>query len=364
VYPALAVARALRDAQPGLELAYVGGVRGLERRIVTAQADPALPYHELAVRSLRSGGMNAQIVTDPLRLAASVPQAWSLLGRLRPHAVFTSGGYLGIPLVLAARARGIPSLVWEGNVVAGRATAAVGRMATRVAVSFPPTVSTFPGRAFVSGTPIRSFAGIDRQAARASFGVGADDRLLLVFGGSQAVARITAALAASLARLLADWHVLHIAGDAGLPAAEATRAALPAPLAARYLPVAYLTDRMTDALVASDLVLGRAGSSTCAEVTAVGVASILVPYPYAGAHQRANAAYLAERGAARMISDEALDGERLLAEATTLRDDAARATLAAAAADLGLPRAAETIAAELLAMGEGRPLPSLAGGAA
>jgi UDP-N-acetylglucosamine--N-acetylmuramyl-(pentapeptide) pyrophosphoryl-undecaprenol N-acetylglucosamine transferase len=364
VYPALAVARALRDAQPGLELAYVGGVRGLERRIVTAQADLALPYHELTVRSLRSGGMNAQLVTDPLRLAASVPQAWSLLGRLRPQAVFTTGGYLGIPLVLAARARGIPSLVWEGNVVAGRATAAVGRMATRVAVSFPPALPTFPGRAFVSGTPIRSFAGADRQAARASFGAAADDRLLLVFGGSQAVARITDALAAALERLLAGWRVLHIAGEAGLPAAEATRAELPASMAERYQPVGYLSDRMTDALVASDLVLGRAGSSTCAEVTAVGVASILVPYPYAGAHQRANAAYLAERGAAVMIADEELDGERLLTEATRLRDDAARASFAAAAAALGLPHAADTIAAELLAMGEGRPLPSLAGGAA
>ena len=96
-----------------------------------------------------------------------MPQAWALLGRLQPSAVFTSGGYLGIPLVMAARARGIPSLVWEGNVVAGRATAAVGRMATRVAVSFPPTLATFPGRAFVSGTPIRSFDGADRQAARA-----------------------------------------------------------------------------------------------------------------------------------------------------------------------------------------------------
>ena len=117
MYPALAVARALRDAQPGLELAYVGGVRGLERRIVAAQAE--LPYHELMVRSLRSGGVNAHLVLDPLRLAASVPQAWRLLGRLRPRAVFTSGGYLGIPLVMAARARGIPSLVWEGNVVAG-----------------------------------------------------------------------------------------------------------------------------------------------------------------------------------------------------------------------------------------------------
>jgi UDP-N-acetylglucosamine--N-acetylmuramyl-(pentapeptide) pyrophosphoryl-undecaprenol N-acetylglucosamine transferase len=362
VYPALAVARALRDAQPGLELAYVGGVRGLERRIVTAQAD--LPYEELMVRSLRSGGMNAHLVTDPVRLAASVPQAWALLGRLQPSAVFTSGGYLGIPLVMAARARGIPSLVWEGNVVAGKATAAVGRMATRVAVSFPPTQATFPGRAFVSGTPIRSFDGADRQAARLSFGVQPEDRLLLVFGGSQAVARITDAVASSLERLLPQWRVLHIAGEAGMAAAEATRASLGGQLAERYLPVAYLTDRMTDALVASDLVLGRAGSSTCAEVTAVGVASILIPYPYAGAHQRANADYLADRGAAVAVLDQDFDGERLLAEATRLRDDATRAHMAAAAAALGLPHAAETIAAELLAMGEGRPLPSLAGGAA
>ena len=146
--------------------------------------------------------------------------------------------------------------------------------------------------------------------------------------------------------------------------AESARSALDVDLADRYQPVAYLTDRMTDALVASDLVLGRAGSSTCAEVTAVGVASILVPYPYAGAHQRPNAAYLADRGAAVLVPDEELDGDRLLAVAARLRDDAVRGRMAAAAAELGLPRAADTIAAELLAMGEGRPLPSLAGGAA
>ena len=168
-------------------------------------------------------------------------------------------------------------------------------------------------------------------------------------------------LASSLERLLPQWRVLHIAGEAGMAAAEATRASLGGQLAERYLPVAYLTDRMTDALVASDLVLGRAGSSTCAEVTAVGVASILIPYPYAGAHQRANADYLADRGAAVAVLDQDFDGERLLAEATRLRDDATRARMAAAAAALGLPHAAETIAAELLAMGEGRPLPSLAG---
>src|SRR4029079_13558563 len=97
-----------------------------------------------------------------------------------------------------------------------------------------------PGRAFVSGTPIRSFDGADRQAARLSFGVQPDDRLLLVFGGSQAVARITDAVASSLERLLPQWRVLHIAGEAGMAAAEATRASLRGALAAALPPVAAL----------------------------------------------------------------------------------------------------------------------------
>jgi UDP-N-acetylglucosamine--N-acetylmuramyl-(pentapeptide) pyrophosphoryl-undecaprenol N-acetylglucosamine transferase len=353
VYPALAVARALRDAQPDLELSYVGGVRGMERRIV----GEALPYHQLVVRSLRSSGRDAHLVLDPVRLAASAPQAWWLLGRLRPAAIFTTGGYLAVPLVIAARARRIPTIVWEGNVIPGRSTRAVGRLATRVAVSFPPTLAAFPGRSFVSGTPIRSFAGIDRDTARSSFGVGPDDRLLLVFGGSQAVARITAALDDALERLLAGWRVLHIAGESGVDRAEALRARLPAELRERYQPVAFLTDRMANALVAADLLLGRAGSSTCAEVAAVGVAAILVPYPHAGAHQQANAAWLADQRAAVAIPDAQLDGEWLLAEATRLRDDATRDAMAAAARRLGRPEAAARIAEELLALAQRGPLP-------
>jgi UDP-N-acetylglucosamine--N-acetylmuramyl-(pentapeptide) pyrophosphoryl-undecaprenol N-acetylglucosamine transferase len=358
IYPALAVARALRDAQPGLEVSYIGGARGLERSLV---ADGELPYHQLVVRSLRSSGADLHLVLDPLRLAASVPQAWRLLGRLRPAAIFTTGGYLALPLVTAARARGIPSLLWEGNVIPGRATAAVARLATRVAVSFQPTLAAFPGRSFVSGTPIRSFAGIDRDDARESFSVAPDDRMLLVFGGSQAVARITAALEAGLERLLADWTVVHLAGAAGMPAALAMRDRLPEGLRDRYQPIAFLTDRMADALVAADLVLGRAGSSTCAEVAAVGVASILVPYPHAAGHQQANAEWLADQGAAVMVLNAELDAERLVAEARALRDDERRARIGEAARGLALPDAARHLAEELLAMGEGRPLPSLSG---
>jgi UDP-N-acetylglucosamine--N-acetylmuramyl-(pentapeptide) pyrophosphoryl-undecaprenol N-acetylglucosamine transferase len=358
VYPALAVARALRDARRDVELDYIGGARGFERRLVAGHPmGDELPYHELVVRSLRSAGLSLHTVLDPVRLGVSIPQAWWLLGRLRPAALFTTGGYLALPLVLAARARGVPSLVWEGNVLPGRATRAIGRYATRVAVSFPPTLKAFGANAFVSGTPIRSFAGIDRDAARASFDVGPGDRLLLVFGGSQAVARLSAALAGALPMLLADWHVLHLAGEAGMADAAAARDALPEALRSRYLPEPFLTERMADALVAADLVVGRAGSSTCAELAAVGVASILVPYPFAGAHQRYNASFLADEGAAVMVPDEQLDARRLLDEATALLDDERRLAMAAAARRLGRPNAARVLADELLALAERRPGP-------
>jgi UDP-N-acetylglucosamine--N-acetylmuramyl-(pentapeptide) pyrophosphoryl-undecaprenol N-acetylglucosamine transferase len=317
-----------------------------------------MPYHQLVVRSLRTAGRDVHLVLDPLRVGASVPQAWLLLGRLRPAAIFSTGGYLAMPLVLAARARGIPTLVWEGNVVPGRSTRAVGRVATRVAVSFPPTLSAFPGRSFISGTPIRSFTGIDRESARASLNAGPDDRLLLVFGGSQAVATLNRAVLDSLPNLLEDWTVLHVAGATGLPEASRVRDALSPADRERYRPEAFIGDGMAEALVASDLVLGRAGSSTCAEITATGTAAILVPYPYAASHQTANATWLGEQGAAVVVADADLTADRLLAEARRLRDDAVRAPIARAAARLGRPDSAALLAAELLAMASGAPLPS------
>jgi UDP-N-acetylglucosamine--N-acetylmuramyl-(pentapeptide) pyrophosphoryl-undecaprenol N-acetylglucosamine transferase len=266
--------------------------------------------------------------------------------------MFSTGGYLAVPLVAAARARRIPSVVWEGNVEPGRATRAIGRWATRVAVAFPPTATAFGERAWVSGTPIRSLAGVDRAAARSELGLASGDRLLLVFGGSQAVARITAALDDALPALVEDWVVLHLAGEAGMDVASATRDRLPSDRKERYRPEAFLTDRMAAALVAADLVLGRAGSSTCAEVAAAGVASILVPYPYAHGHQAANAAWLADQGAAVAVPDAELTGERLLAEVATLRDDAARERVAAAARWLGRPDAARDIAAAVIELAE------------
>ena len=170
--------------------------------------------------------------------------------------------------------------------------------------------------------------------------------------------RLNAAVAEALPRLLADWHVLHLAGEAGMADAGAARQHLPVELRSRYTAEPFLTDRMADALVAADLVVGRAGSSTCAELTAAGVASILVPYPYAGAHQRYNARYLGDEGAATVVADEDLGADRLVAEVSALRDDGRRTPMAEAARRLGRPDAASALAAELLALAEHRPLPS------
>jgi UDP-N-acetylglucosamine--N-acetylmuramyl-(pentapeptide) pyrophosphoryl-undecaprenol N-acetylglucosamine transferase len=362
IYPALAVVRALRDARPDLELSYVGGARGLEGKLVGG--GDVLPYDQLLVRSLRTAARDVHLVLDPIRVGLSLPQAWWLLGRRRPSAIFTTGGYLALPLTLAARVRGIPTLVWEGNVIPGRSTRALARLATRIAVSFPPTLAAFPGRAFVSGTPIRSFAGIEREPARARLGIATEDRLMLVFGGSQAVTTLNSAVFGSLNRLLDRWRLLHVAGEAGMAAALRARDALPAELAEHYDPRAFLTDGMAEALVAADLVVGRAGSSTCAEVAAVGVSSILVPYPYAGSHQRANAAWLGDQGAAVVVANDAFSPDRLADEAARLRDDATREPMVRAARRLGRPDAARAIADELLALAERRPLPSLSDEAA
>jgi UDP-N-acetylglucosamine--N-acetylmuramyl-(pentapeptide) pyrophosphoryl-undecaprenol N-acetylglucosamine transferase len=267
---------------------------------------------------------------------------------------------VAIPILIAARVLGIPTLMWEGNVIPGRSVRATARLASALAVSFAATCGALTsGRpCFVTGTPIRDLASIDRLAARERLGIPPDERLVVVFGGSQAVRRLNEAVVGALPALVERVSVIHLAGDDGIVAAEAARAPLPEHLRARYRPVAFLGEGLLDALAAADLVVGRAGSSTLAEVAAFGLPLIVVPYPYAGAHQRANAAELVDGGAARVIDDDELDSAALLDAVTILDDPARHATMAAAARRLAKPAAADAVTELLLALAERRPLPS------
>ena len=274
--------------------------------------------------------------------------------------MFTTGGYVAIPILIAARILGVPALLWEGNVVPGRSVRATARLASALAVSFAATCPELTSRVpcFVTGTPIRDVTAIDRLAARERLGLPPDARVVVVFGGSQAVRRLNAAVMGALPQLIERLHVIHLTGSDGLADAEAARATLPEPLRGRYRPVAFLGEGLLDALAAADLVVGRAGSSTLAETTAFGLPLVVVPYPYAGAHQRANAAELVDGGAAISVEDEAFDSAALLAAVGILDDPGRHATMAAAARSLARPRAADAVAGLVLALAERRALPT------
>jgi len=302
------------------------------------------------VRSLRSAGRDVHLVLDPLRLAASFPQALWRLVRARPDAIVTSGGYVAIPILAAARVLRIPVVLWEGNVVPGRSVRATARLADAVAVSFEATCAALAAkRCYVTGTPIRDPRTIDREAARERLGIPAGQRLLLVFGGSQAVRRFNEAVVGALGRLVERCWVLHVTGEAGYAEMKAARDALPRERRDRYRPYPFLAEEMTAALAAADLVVGRAGSSTLAEAAAFGLPMICVPYPHAAGHQRANAEAYAATGAARVVDDADFDAESLVVAAHLLDDPTGHLAMSAAARAAARPGAADAVARLVLA---------------
>lgn len=359
IYPALAVARSLRARHDAAELSWVGGHRGLETSIVPPAG---IPFQRLALRSLRSVGLNVHALLDPLRLGGSVPQAAAILARERPAAIFTTGGYVAIPVLLAAAPLGIPVVLWDGNVVPGRSVRATARLADVIAVSFEATCEALAAGArhvpcYLTGTPIRDTTGVDREAARTKLHIPPGARVMLVFGGSQAVRRFNAAVAEALPRLVERVAVVHVTGEDGYAAALAGREVLPADLRDFYAPFPFLRDDMLTALAAADLVVGRAGSSTLAEVTALGLPIVVVPYPHAAGHQIANARQLVEAGAGRLVEDATFDANALLEAAALLDDPAAHVEMSAAARSLGRPGAADAVADLVLAAARREPLP-------
>jgi UDP-N-acetylglucosamine--N-acetylmuramyl-(pentapeptide) pyrophosphoryl-undecaprenol N-acetylglucosamine transferase len=356
------VARSLRerpDRPNAPDLVWLGGHRGLEAELVR---DAGIRCRRLALRSLRTVDRSVHTVLDPIRLGVSVPQAAAILMTERPAAILTTGGYVAVPVVLAAAPLRIPVVLWEGNAIAGRSVRAIARLAKALAVSYEAAGRALAGAGvptFVTGTPIRDVGAITRAAARARLDLPPDAPVILIFGGSQAVRRFNAAVAAALPRLVARVHVLHVSGESGYAAALATREQLPVDVRGRYRPFPFLRDDMLAALVATDLVVGRAGSSTLAEVTALGIPSVIVPYPHAAGHQGANAEILAAAGAARIVPDEAFGADALVAATDILFDEPARAAMATAARGFGRPGAADAIAALVLALAARQALPSV-----
>ncbi len=323
---------------------YAGQIGGIEEQLAQRAG---IPFSAIATGQIRGRGP-AAIAGSLLKMTRGVRQCGALIRDFQPDVVFLTGGYVAAPVAWAAWRAHVPTLIYLPDLTPGQAIRLTSRLADRVAVSFPEVAGYFPGKAVVTGYPVRAeLLSGDKAVARQALNLTADAPVLLTFGGSRGARSINQALVAALPALLPRCAVVHVSGQLDWPWVKEAAAQLPPALRPRYHPYAYLHAEMTQALVAADLAIARAGASTLGEFPACNLPSILVPYPFAGQHQDANAAYLADRGAALVLPDAEL-GQHLASTVLRLLDAPADlAAMAQAAGWLAQPEAARKIAWEL-----------------
>lgn len=339
VFPMLAVAEKVRELLPDARLVFVGTEKGMETKLV-----PERGYELELVRVLpiRGGGIGGAL-RGIGRAASSLPEARAIIKRVAPEVVFSIGGYAAGPVALAARTRGIPLALMEPNAEIGLANRLIAPLVQRAYIAFPESQRFFkPGITLESGVPLR--AGFEPTA----YGLSPGKLRVLVLGGSQGAKSLNEAVPRALAELGSGVSVVHQCGPAHEAPARALYESLGLGERAQIVP--FIAD-MPAALGAADLVVGRAGASAVGEICAVGRPSLLVPYPFAGDHQKVNAGSLARAGAAVWVQSSEATPERLARELRALRSAPAKLTaMADCARRLGRPGAAHTIAQDLLSL--------------
>ena len=321
----------------------MGSASGIEAQL----ADRAgLPFRGISTARFQE----ATPWTLPLRLARlarGTIQSINIMDEFRPQALLATGGYVCAPPMLAARIKRVPSVMYLPDLRPGMAIRLLGRYATLVAVSFDRSRSCFArGKAVVTGYPVRKeLFEADKTASRRRLGLDEDKRVLLVLGGSQGAHSINLAISSALADLVEVCQIVHIAGEADAPWLCSRRSELPKSVAQRYKVYPYLHEEMIDALAAADLAVARAGAATTGEFPALGLPSILVPYPYAGLHQNLNADYMVDHEAAIRVDDADL-AQGILGEiiVSLLTDEERLGQLADGARRLAQPDASRRIA--------------------
>src|SRR5687767_1969065 len=310
IYPGIAVAQEIMRRDAKSKVRFVGTARGLETRLV--------PQAGFELSLIESAGLKNVSVGARVKGLAVLPKSFvsarKLMREFQPDVVVGAGGYVSGPVVMTAALTNRPTLVMESNALPGWTNRVLARFVDRAAVSFEQALPYFRGKAKVTGNPVR----------REFFEIPAKRRepgkfSLLVFGGSQGARAINEAMVAALPGFKDLPVALRIKHQTGAADFEKVKAAYQAVGWEEHAEVRSYIDNMMNDFAAADLVICRAGATTTAELIAAGKASIMVPFPYAADdHQRKNAEALQSAGAARMIVQQELSGERLFKDLNEL----------------------------------------------
>lgn len=326
INPALALAEEL--AARGHQVEFFGQPKKLESTLVPQAGFPFNPIDVTGFDRSRPW----TLVSALWRMRAAQKTIGRHFGSERPDVAVGFGAYIELPLINWCHAQGIPCVIHEQNSVPGLANKTSAAKVKTVCVSLPVAIDAFRGKVgpdtqiVVTGNPVRqSVIRADRAQGRRDLGIPEDATMLLVFGGSLGARHLNQGVAALKSKLLSrrDLYVIHSTGK-GEYDSVVQELALTQEESARWRVMPYI-DRMGEALAAADLVLSRAGASSVAEIAALAVPSMLVPYPFATAdHQTTNARYLVDAGAAVLLPDEKIDTPEFEGDLLGLVDDPAR----------------------------------------
>ncbi len=299
VTPHLALVPRLK--QCGWAIHYIGSRDGIERSLIRD-----IPYSAVATGKLRRY-FDLQNFIDPLKVVWGTLQAWVLLGRIQPDVVFSKGGFVSVPVALAASIRGVPVILHESDMTPGLANRLVMPFARRICVTFPETAAHVPaGKLTITGTPLRDelFAG-DRKKGLALCEFNKERPVLLVMGGSLGSAALNDALRGKLHAITENFQVVHLCGKGN---GDTALNEYPG-----YKQFEYVHDDMPHLLAAADLVVSRAGANSLFELLALRKPNLLVPLSMQSSRgdQIANAASFAKQGFSRVLPEERLTPDML-----------------------------------------------------
>ncbi len=336
LFPGVAIAEELRAREPGSDVRFVGTQRGIEARVL-----PELGWDLtlFEVSGLKTVGLLGAL-RGMLRLPRALWQASRIVKHYRPDAVIGVGGYASGPIVLVARLRGIPTAICEQNSIPGLTNKILGRLARTVFLSFEESKRFFkPKKIVMSGNPVRRDLLQKLVTAAPPHDDGAVH--ILVCGGSQGAVAVNELAAHALAVLAKDTKlaIVHQTGEKDLPITQQRYADAGVAADCR----AFIKD-MAAAYQRADLIIGRAGATTVAELAIAGKPAIFIPYPFAADnHQELNAREMADAGAALMFRQADLTAAKLVAALRPLLAADKRAQMGAVMKQLAKPGAAAAV---------------------
>lgn len=363
INPALAVAAELKQLDAEAEFLFIGAGRTMEKTLIPA-AGYALENVEVRgfSRSLSLTGIRSNL-TLPGAIRRSRRRVNEILKEFQPDAAMGTGGYVCYPVLKAAAAAGIPTAVHESNSIPGLTTKLLMKTVNTIYTAFPDDAGNYRAarKHRVTGTPVRpELLSTDPVLARAKLGVPDGIPVVVSVWGSLGAARMNERMVDFIRKNLQEGCFYHVhavgGGEEGLRRMREALVAAGADPDAKLMDLRVYISDMDTVLNAADAVLCRAGASTLAELTALGKAAVLVPSPnVTNHHQEKNAAHMQRRGAAQMLTEEALTGETLFsAVKELLNDEQKRKSMEENAARLGNRDAARELAEDMKKAAENR----------